>query len=107
MNSFFAIIIYATITAYTPSIQECDSTPLITASNTKVKTGIVALSRDIEKKYRLKFGDYIQIEGHGFYVFQDRMNKKVKNTIDVFMWSRKKAIKFGRKHKQKVLLLRR
>ena len=46
----------------------------ITAADVKVKAGFVALSRDIEKKHRLKFGDLIYVEGEAEpYIFMDRM----------------------------------
>jgi len=45
-----------------------------TASDTIVKPGDIALSHDIEKKYRLKFGDLIYLEGEKEpYIFTDRM----------------------------------
>ena len=45
-----------------------------TASDSKVKPGDIALSHDIEKKHKLKFGDLIYLEGEKEpYVFTDRM----------------------------------
>ncbi len=85
------------VTAYTPSREECDSTPYITASNKKVRAGIVALSRDLEKKLKVKFGDFVVIEGIGTYDFQDRTSRKLKLTADIFMWTKEEAMEFGRK----------
>ena len=85
------------VTAYSPSIGQCDSTPFITASNTRVRKGIVALSRDLEKRYGLKFGDEIRLRGLGVYEFADRMHKRWRNKVDVFMWEKGKAVKFGKK----------
>lgn len=84
-----------TVTAYTNRIQETDSTPNITASQKKVNENYVALSRDIEKKYNLKFGDSVYIENYGWKVFEDRMHKRKKNQADIFMFSLKKAKKHG------------
>ena len=94
-------IIEVTITAYTPTYKECDNDPHITSSMKKVRFGFVALSRDLEQKLGLKFGDMILIP----FEFQDRMNKKWKNRIDIFMHSEKSAIKFG-KRKMKVFVVR-
>ena len=94
-------IIEVTITAYTPSYKECDSDPHITSSNRRVKIGYVALSRDLEYKMKLGFGDIILIP----FEFQDRMNKRHKNRIDLFLWSKESAIKFG-KRKIKVFVVR-
>ena len=84
------------ITAYTACEEECDSTPNITASNQKVRLGICALSRDIEKKHKLKFGDKIFIPEHGTFEFQDRMNKRILKTVDIFMLTKTEARSFGR-----------
>jgi len=85
------------VTAYTASVEETDDTPFITASNQQVRVGICALSRDIEKDFGLKFGDEIIIEGLGKFEFQDRMNKRLKKHVDIFMSSKFEAFKFGRK----------
>lgn len=49
----------------------------------------VALSRDIEANYNLSFGDSLFIEGHpdinGWWIFEDRMNKRWCNKIDFLM----------------------
>ena len=89
----------AEITAYPPLAEHTDDSPLITASNTRVRHGIVALSRDIERKYNLKFGDKIHIEGIGSFYFYDRMNKRIKNGVDIFMWDKQDCLEFGRKKK--------
>jgi len=94
-------IIEVTITAYTPTYKECDNDPHITSSNRRVRFGYVALSRDLEKKLGLKFGDMILIP----FEFQDRMNKKWKNRIDIFMHSEKSAKKFG-KRKTRVFVIK-
>ena len=87
--------ISVTITAYTSTKDQCDDTPFITASNIRVRKGIIALSRDIEKDFGLKFGDKVEIKGLGIFEFQDRMNKRWTRKVDIFMLCREKAIKFG------------
>ena len=83
------------MTAYSARACETDSTPNITASNKRVKEGYIALSRDIEKKFRLRFGDKVYVKGIGFFEFQDRMHRRKKRQIDIFMHSTKRALKFG------------
>jgi len=89
------------ITAYNPLPNQTDSTPFITASLQRVKNGIVALSRDLEEEYDLQFGDriYLILDGEmiGPFEFQDRMNRRWKRRVDIFMWDKKDALKFGRK----------
>jgi len=91
------------VTAYSPSIDETDDTPFTTAFQTNVAQGICAISRDIEKVMLLNRGDYIWIEGYGIFMFDDRMGfkskrtgKKITRSVDIFMWTKKEALKVGR-----------
>jgi len=88
-----------TVTAYSPTPDQTDESPFITASNTRVRAGIVALSRDLERRLNLKFGDWIHLEGYGWFQFMDRMNKRKRLQVDVFMWSRARALKHGVKRR--------
>ena len=83
------------VTAYNPVVTQTDSTPTITASNKRVRPGIVALSRDLEKEFGFKFGDTVVIEDHGSFVFEDRMNKRWTRRVDILMFSWEDARKFG------------
>ena len=84
------------ISAYNPTEAQCDSDPLIMANNRRVFVGAVALSRDIERDYGLKFGDPVFLKDHGTFIFADRMNKRWKRKVDIFMWKYKDAKQFGR-----------
>jgi len=90
------IRIPVTITAYSPRKGETDSTPFITASNKRVREGIIAISRDLEEELQLKFGDQIHIEELGVFQFEDRMHKRKKKHVDIFMHDTKRALKFGK-----------
>lgn len=83
------------VTAYNAVESQTDSTPTITASNIEVRDGICAVSRDIEEKFCLEFGDLIVIEGIGIFEFQDRTHKRKKNQVDIYMEHHKDAIEFG------------
>lgn len=87
--------IMVTVSAYNPLSNQTDSTPLITASNKRVQEGFCAVSRDLEEQLKLKFGDLIHLDGIGTCEFQDRMSRRKKLQIDLFMWEEKDAIKFG------------
>jgi len=101
------------VTGYTARVQETDSTPTITAFNTGVKKGTVALSRDLEKKHSLKGGDRVFLDCFtdkmysGIYVFNDRMHKRKRNQVDIFMNSLKKAKKIGVKNKARLYIYKR
>jgi len=92
------LIIYITVTvsAYNPLPSQTDDTPLITASNSFVREGICALSRDLEKRFDLRFGDLIHLEGIGACQFQDRMHWRKRKAVDLFMWEKSDAVQFGK-----------
>jgi len=95
-----SMAIPVTVTAYNPVPEQTDSTPFQTASMQMVREGIVALSRDLEYEYDLQFGDkiYLIIDGKEFgpFEFQDRMNRRFKKRVDIFMWKEADAWKFGK-----------
>jgi len=101
------------VTAYTARVQETDSTPTVTAFNTRVKKGTIALSRDLEKKHSLKGGDRVFLDCFtdkmysGIYVFNDRMHKRKRNQVDIFMNSLKKAKKVGVKNRARLYIYKR
>ena len=88
-----------TLTTYRSNAAETDSTPDITASGFKItnpkKHRIIAVSRDLKKKY--KFGQKIRIVGagkySGTYRVQDVMNKRYKNRIDILIGANDKQTK--------------
>ncbi len=67
----------------------------ITASGKRVKEGMVAVSRDVERNLSLRFGDRVLLHGLGVFEFQDRMAPRWTLKADVFMHSNKKARSFG------------
>ena len=91
-----------TATAYTSSKNETDSTPNITAWGDKLKPGMkcIAVSRDLVNM-GLGHGKKVRIEGfEGEYTVLDKMNKRWKLKIDIYMGKdKKKALQWG---KQKV-----
>ena len=88
-----------TLTTYKASESETDSTPNITASGFKItnpkKHKIIAVSRDLKKKY--KFGQKIRITGagkyNGTYRVHDVMNKRYRNRIDILIGHNEKQTK--------------
>ena len=82
-----------TVTTYSISESETDSTPLLTASGFKInpknpkKHRIIAVSRDLKRKYR--FGQRVRITNagkyNGEYVVRDLMHHRWKNKIDILI----------------------
>lgn len=82
-----------TATTYTVSAGETDSTPLITASGFKLdslnpkKHKIIAVSRDLKRKYR--FGQKVRVKGagklDGIYTVRDVMARRWRKKIDILI----------------------
>jgi len=89
-----------TATAYTASVEECDSTPETTASNNPSRIGTLAVSRDLEV-LGLTLGKVIIVEGLGPMMIEDRMNSRWKNRIDI-LHANKEAAKLFAKQKRKI-----
>lgn len=92
----------ATLTAYSSAASECDDSPFVTADGTRVRDGIVAANA-------LEFGTRIRIpELFGDKVFEvrDRMNKRYRNRMDIWMESAADGRKFGIKRGVLVEVLR-
>ena len=69
---------------------------IMTSADVKVKPGYIALSHDIEKQYRLKFGDLIYLEGETEpYEFMDRMPPQWKRRADLYSRRCKDAREYG------------
>lgn len=86
------------LTIYHPVSKQCDSSPLITASNAKIDTAQLrnqnlrwmALSRNMLKRWKgeFKYGDTVMIQSgdkaiDGLWIIQDTMNKRFKNRGDL------------------------
>ena len=90
-----------TVTTYSITEGETDSTPLITASGFKINPNnpkrhrIIAVSRDLKRKY--KFGTKLRIKGagkyDGTYTVRDVMNKRYTKRIDILVGKSDKQTK--------------
>jgi len=91
-------VVLDALTIYNPVVKQCDHTPLVTASNSRVDTAKLqthqlrwmALSRDLLKKWNGKFhyGDTVLISTgdtaiDGYWIIKDTMNKRYKNHGDL------------------------
>lgn len=81
----------AEFSAYTASVGETDSNPLVMASGKVVYLGAVACPRD------MKFGTVIELKNGKQYTCEDRMNARYTNNFDIFMVEKSEALAFGRK----------
>lgn len=90
-------------TAYNSLVGQTDSTPFITATGTRTRPGVVALSRDMLRLF--PYGTRITIEdlsgrynnllrGRTFIV-EDTMAARKTGSLDIWMSTRSQAINFG------------
>lgn len=93
-----------TVTFYTPCEYETDDTPYITASGVRVKLGICAVSRDLER-YGFTFGKTIYVEGLGSFEVQDRMHSRWQRRVDILVMHKWDARRRGKMRNVPVVLL--
>jgi LysM repeat protein len=90
-----------TATAYTSHGSQTDKTPFLAAWNNRIRPGmkIIAVSRDLLSKYKLRNGSKVRIAGlPGIYRVRDKMNKRYRKRIDIYMGlNRRKALRWGRR----------
>lgn len=99
-----------TVTVYNPVEGQCDSSPLITADNSKIdlqkleqgKLKWVAVSRDLLKT--VKYGGRIRLNCKdpklsGIYYVHDTMNPRWKKRVDILM---PPSVKTGMQHNVKL-----
>ncbi len=95
------------VTAYSSTYDQCDRDPFITASNTQVRVGIVALSRDLLQRYNpdapFTWGDHVYLEGIGEFIVEDSMNARFSRRVDIWFPERVTAKNWG-VHKSRLII---
>lgn len=112
-----------TITAYSPEVAQTDSTPLIARCG-PIRSGTVALSRDLWRRYRLRCGQVVELAvsernahrlgvGHILTWLRmlgletpkrihlvltawDSMHQRWRRRTDLFFWRKERARQWGR-----------
>lgn len=84
-----------TVTAYSPTEEECDEDPYITAYQKPVKEGTIAISRDLEEELGWAIGDKVYLTGLGVFEVWDRMHPRWRKKVDIFFHDTEKAVSFG------------
>ena len=89
----FPTILFVICTAYTAAFDECGKTDAITASGHPAIEGVTVACDD------LPFGTEVVIDEHT-YIVQDRFGGNYgKSKIDIYMYKKEDALKFGRQVK--------
>src|SRR3990167_6465926 len=82
-----------TVTAYSSSVDETDSTPFVTASGTKTRDGVIASNL-------FPFGTQVKIPeffGEQVFVVEDRMHSRFADRIDVWIPAKHQPVRFGKR----------
>lgn len=89
----FPTILFVICTAYTAAFDECGKTDGITACGQPAIQGVTVACDG------LPFGTEVVIDGHT-YIIQDRFGGNYgKSKIDIYMYKKEDALKFGRQVK--------
>ena len=89
----FATVLFVVCTAYTAAFDECGKTDGITACGQPAIQGVTVACDG------LPFGTEVVIDGHT-YIVQDRFGGNYgKSKIDIYMYKKEDALKFGRQIK--------
>ena len=95
------IAVSVSVSGYTSRSCETDDTPFITASNTPTRPGVIALSRDLVRRYTpgapFEFGDVVHLNGIGDFVVEDVMAVRWGRHADIWFESLHDARQFGRR----------
>lgn len=122
MSPFIVILLSSiTVTSYQPIRSQTDDSPTITSIGVRVNKHGVAVSRDLLcpmalcKDLRIKrhsssvcrlrrihYNDAIYIEGYGWKIVNDCMNKRHKRAVDILVFSKEEEHKIGTRHGLKV-----
>lgn len=101
IDAFGSQKLRVTATAYTSHSNQTDDTPFLAAWNNRLRPGmkIIAVSRDLLTRFGMRNGTKLRIAGlQGYYRVRDKMNKRYKKRIDIYMGlDLKKALKWGRR----------
>lgn len=93
--------VIARATAYNSFAAQTDSTPNITATGTRTRPGVIALSRDLLRVF--PYGTRVTIQDtsgrYNFagrvFIVEDTMAARKTNSVDIWMPSYGEAIRFG------------
>jgi 3D (Asp-Asp-Asp) domain-containing protein len=79
-------------TAYSPTVQETDGNPWMTASGMKSGRGVVAVDPKV-----IPLGSKLYVEGYGYAIAGDTGGAIKGNRIDVFFYSSDEMARWGRR----------
>lgn len=101
LKGFGARTLRVTATAYTSHAAQTSGSPFLAAWGTRLRPGmkVIAVSRDMLTSYGMRNGTKVRIAGlPGYYTVRDKMNKRYRKRIDIYMgMDRRAALRWGRR----------
>ncbi len=88
-----------TVTSYRSVPSQTDNSPLYTSIGEHVCADGIAVSQDILKQNKLKYGDWVFVTGVGLKRVNDTMNPRWRNRMDVWVGSKEEEKAFFKKYK--------
>jgi 3D (Asp-Asp-Asp) domain-containing protein len=76
-----------TVTSYRSVPEQTDNSPFITSIGHRTHPYGCAVSQDLLKTGRVKYGDYVCVDKMGCYVVNDTMHPRHTNHVDVWVAS--------------------
>ena len=103
MNLILTLVFIGNLTptAYRSIPEHTDSSPFITSTGERTGRDGIAVSQDLLKSKRLKYGDWVYLEGIGFKRVFDTMHPRHKNHVDIWLPTLKEEQEFHKKWKGK------
>jgi 3D (Asp-Asp-Asp) domain-containing protein len=92
-----------TTTSYRSVKEQCDPTPYHTSTGERVCQDGVAVSQDLLRSGKVKYGDWVYVESIGLKRVKDTMHHRHKNHIDIWVKTLKEEQEFHRKYKGRKL----
>lgn len=100
MNIVLAAVLLGnlTVTSYQPVSKQTDSSPTWTSIGDRTTKFGVAVSQDLLKSGKVKYGDILYIPGFGYRVVNDCMHKRMTNHIDLLVFTHAEEKRVGTRH---------
>jgi 3D (Asp-Asp-Asp) domain-containing protein len=92
-----------TVTSYRSVPNQTDSSPFHTSIGERTNNAVIAVSQDMLRDGRVRYGDVVFIEGVGGRVVLDTMHPRWKNRLDVWVATKKDEAAFHKKFKSRKL----
>lgn len=93
------------ITSYRSVPEQTDNSPFITSIGWRTNKAICAVSQDLLRSGRVKYGDVLLIPNVGLRTVADTMHPRHRNAVDVWVETKKEESHIGVR-KENVLVVR-